>query len=755
MSAQKHAPSPWSIKGIPPQAREAAKEAARREGLTLGAWLVRQIEEASEEAQQAAAAAQPLALPAPPKEDPVAVSDPRLLSALESVAKMLEHGEPFAHAHRDGDPDSVAALSSRIDGIAEMVGALSRTVTDNLKTVERAAASAEASQSAAENAVASAEAARLEAAAALRASAALAQKTIALAGGVEAPGEDWKDEVAQELSLDLDARLEALESRLAERDGAMEARLEALSAAIDQGRPAPRRLGEAAAETFDEAAAAAAVEAFAEDRDDAAYEDYDAYEEEETAEAAEAPIFVDLPGDGDLVEVRGRHRSDLEAAPMRAHELRDRLKATTARALEEPAAADPAAGETPRGALSDSIARLVDEALAEDDEEEEAIALPFWRRRAIEKRAAQEATRAAGADEAGDDDFHDDEDAPIDQERLQAEPDPIDLRAFDALTEPAVDAPARDDAPEAAPQPKSEKPAHKLSWRDMLSSLGEPAAPIRPEASASAPEDAPSSMTLDQAAGFSATEDDPEAARDAYDDEDFEEDLAEDDFAEDDFSEERRFDEEEDLAEDDVLEEDAPEEDFSEDDDPDEDDDDLGGDAAPLELGDADREDADEPRRWEVSPELSPPARRGGLDHAIERARQARAAFEEAEREPEEPLTARALSPRRAPALTSEAQLPVRAAFPFTPDRSAPQWSDQPSWREPSFSQAHVSRAARGGGREFPLEWPSEAGRVSADPRGSAIRDESGSVGYGVAISLALMALTAGAAMAALYRLGV
>jgi localization factor PodJL len=31
--------SPWSVKGIEPEAREAAKIAARRAGLTIGQWL--------------------------------------------------------------------------------------------------------------------------------------------------------------------------------------------------------------------------------------------------------------------------------------------------------------------------------------------------------------------------------------------------------------------------------------------------------------------------------------------------------------------------------------------------------------------------------------------------------------------------------------------------------------------------------------------------------------------------------------------
>src|SRR5262249_40431636 len=34
---------PWNIAGIPPEAREAARAAARREGLSVGEWLTRRI----------------------------------------------------------------------------------------------------------------------------------------------------------------------------------------------------------------------------------------------------------------------------------------------------------------------------------------------------------------------------------------------------------------------------------------------------------------------------------------------------------------------------------------------------------------------------------------------------------------------------------------------------------------------------------------------------------------------------------------
>src|SRR5580698_592181 len=34
---------PWNVAGIPPEAREAARAAARRDGLSVGEWLTRRI----------------------------------------------------------------------------------------------------------------------------------------------------------------------------------------------------------------------------------------------------------------------------------------------------------------------------------------------------------------------------------------------------------------------------------------------------------------------------------------------------------------------------------------------------------------------------------------------------------------------------------------------------------------------------------------------------------------------------------------
>ena len=41
--------SPWSVKGVDPEAREAAKIAARRAGLTVGSWLTQTIRAAATE----------------------------------------------------------------------------------------------------------------------------------------------------------------------------------------------------------------------------------------------------------------------------------------------------------------------------------------------------------------------------------------------------------------------------------------------------------------------------------------------------------------------------------------------------------------------------------------------------------------------------------------------------------------------------------------------------------------------------------
>lgn len=66
---------PWSVKGVEPDAREAAKAAARRDGVTLGVWLNRTIYANSGEEAPSAAPDETSAQPAPkPAGDPTTVT---------------------------------------------------------------------------------------------------------------------------------------------------------------------------------------------------------------------------------------------------------------------------------------------------------------------------------------------------------------------------------------------------------------------------------------------------------------------------------------------------------------------------------------------------------------------------------------------------------------------------------------------------------------------------------------------------------
>lgn len=76
--------SPWSVKGVEPRTREAAKDLARREGLTLGELLNRLIAETDEPAQKPAAN--------PSSATNFGQEASRLTAALEQLSRRLETG---------------------------------------------------------------------------------------------------------------------------------------------------------------------------------------------------------------------------------------------------------------------------------------------------------------------------------------------------------------------------------------------------------------------------------------------------------------------------------------------------------------------------------------------------------------------------------------------------------------------------------------------------------------------------------------
>jgi localization factor PodJL len=77
---------PWSVKGIEPDAREAAKLAAKRSGMTLGEWLNSTIMDLADDAAVPAKAAKPSSA----KARPTASANPQSSAALERTASRLE-----------------------------------------------------------------------------------------------------------------------------------------------------------------------------------------------------------------------------------------------------------------------------------------------------------------------------------------------------------------------------------------------------------------------------------------------------------------------------------------------------------------------------------------------------------------------------------------------------------------------------------------------------------------------------------------
>jgi len=97
--------NPWSVKGIQPAARLAAKDAARRHGMTLGQWLNHVIMD-SDEAVHAAPVAQPPAprrQQAPPQPAPIAQPAPQPAATMPPKSQQLH--------------DKIEDLAARLDSL--------------------------------------------------------------------------------------------------------------------------------------------------------------------------------------------------------------------------------------------------------------------------------------------------------------------------------------------------------------------------------------------------------------------------------------------------------------------------------------------------------------------------------------------------------------------------------------------------------------------------------------------------------------
>ncbi|MEL7029383.1 MAG: hypothetical protein AAGL49_09270, partial [Pseudomonadota bacterium] len=150
---------PWSVKGIEPQARETAKEAARRAGMTVGEWLNQMIFTAGEPDQSipiedriAAAAGQGAAAPAygygggnvtrmhgaAYEQPPSADRDAALYSALESLGRRLEKAEHTSTIALSAIDRSIETALSRLETLEDAKKLQGREHSDALGALQSA-----------------------------------------------------------------------------------------------------------------------------------------------------------------------------------------------------------------------------------------------------------------------------------------------------------------------------------------------------------------------------------------------------------------------------------------------------------------------------------------------------------------------------------------------------------------------------------------------------------------------------------------
>ncbi|MFO1189419.1 MAG: hypothetical protein U1E97_07495 [Alphaproteobacteria bacterium] len=136
---------PWSVKGIEPETRRAAKIAARREGLTLGAWLSRTIRSQAardlkrggpemEEARQTHQDQPHQNQADPSNPGPANLPAPSLESLLDTVRRLRERLDTV----EERATESAAPVAHRLDEIAGQLRGLRNRSAESVTLVEQA-----------------------------------------------------------------------------------------------------------------------------------------------------------------------------------------------------------------------------------------------------------------------------------------------------------------------------------------------------------------------------------------------------------------------------------------------------------------------------------------------------------------------------------------------------------------------------------------------------------------------------------------
>ncbi|MEQ8746735.1 peptidoglycan-binding protein [Pyruvatibacter sp.] len=137
---------PWSVKGIEPEAREAAKIAARREGKTLGQWLNQKIIDASDEEDAEFAADPSFGSPASQAgtsmpQQALQIDFSPVTDALRDLVHRLERSERRSENALTGLDETLADMATRLERTErisrEPVSALDGTLGELRERLEK------------------------------------------------------------------------------------------------------------------------------------------------------------------------------------------------------------------------------------------------------------------------------------------------------------------------------------------------------------------------------------------------------------------------------------------------------------------------------------------------------------------------------------------------------------------------------------------------------------------------------------------
>jgi localization factor PodJL len=127
---------PWSVKGIEPETREAAKDAARRSGMTLGEWLNSKILDSADEQNSAPPVRHQRALPAR-AETSIRLED--IAEQLSRIARREQNTAPASYVseNRLEDEENFARILNRVESNERQTVEAFTAVNERLAVLSR------------------------------------------------------------------------------------------------------------------------------------------------------------------------------------------------------------------------------------------------------------------------------------------------------------------------------------------------------------------------------------------------------------------------------------------------------------------------------------------------------------------------------------------------------------------------------------------------------------------------------------------